>query len=107
MGLERVVCRFKHDGNLSDDEQQALVDRRIEDIESLNNSVGGVMVTNNGWDWVEWEGEAADIDSLIQDHLADSDVADGVEYDRISMSSRDYDELVTHADGDVYMSLNA
>lgn len=102
MGLIRFVARFKHTEDLDDGAQADLAESFFNNVDNNGGNVGGYFIEQKGWNWVELEGDSSTIDAIVDDHLNHTYVDENnwENYHQEEVSSRDYDKLVGHTDGD-------
>jgi len=64
MTKRRYLIRAENAKNLTGSEQEQFVDEVYNIVDGTG--VRGTFVVSGGWDWLDWEGEASQVDAVVQ-----------------------------------------
>lgn len=87
--LKRLALELEHDGDLTQSEQEALRD----DVAAIvdGDGIDGFMVLDNGFSWLEMEGDSTDVEDAASEVEALADVASTTTTADHSIGSRSMD----------------
>jgi hypothetical protein len=94
-----VMVRAEFDSSLSSSAKLDFLDQKFDDY--ANDGLGGVMVAEGNWNWIEIDGKASVVDSKVDALQNASELTNVQTLDSVISSSQTYENLTSHSFEDV------